>query len=161
MVICPYGRDGVEPETRDALDASGYPWADADVSRSDTAYTELLAHGWRLGEAFIIVEQDIVPWPGALAELEACPEPFCAFEYAYLGGTHAGLGCCRFSAALLAAVPDAVEQTLAEENDVHPRGHWCNLDDRLTRVLARRGYGKHVHSPAVGHLSPWPSHGCI
>lgn len=159
-IVCPRAGDGPAPETRAALDASGYPWIDAEVA-GDTGYTMLLAALWRDGEAFTIVEHDIIPHPGAPAELEACPEPWCAFGYRYQHGTHAGLGCARFSARLLAAVPDAVEQTLAESDEVHPAGHWCNLDDRLCRVLARYGFASHRHSPEVGHLSPWPAHGCV
>jgi hypothetical protein len=158
LVYCPHAE--ILPETRAALDASGYAWEARDVAVSDGAYTELLASLWAAREAFAIVEHDVIPHPEALAELEACPEPFCAFEYPYQGRMHAGLGCARFAASLLAAVPDAVEQTLAESTEAHPAGHWCQLDDRLSRVLTRHGYAKHVHSPAVGHLRPWPSHGC-
>lgn len=158
-VVCPFTR--ISPETRAALDASGYEWSAEDVSYCNATYTLLLTCLWRNGEAFAVVEHDIVPHPGALAELEACPEPWCVFPYAYQHGTHAGLGCARFSASLLAAVPDAVTQTLAEATQAHPSGHWCQLDDRLSRVLQRRGYTRHVHSPEVGHLSPWPAHGCV
>lgn len=159
LVTCPHAGP-IAPETVAALDASGFPWQAADVSGAPTSYTRLLECLWAAGEPFAVVEHDIVPHPGALAELEACDRPWCAFGYPYLGGTHAGLGCARFSAALLAAVPNAVERTWAESTNVHPPGFWCQLDDRLSRSLRRAGYASHVHGPPVTHLSPMPSHGC-
>lgn len=157
-VICPHVT--IQPETRAALDASGYPWEAISTAGPDTAYHELLAGLWADGRTFALVEHDIVPWRGALAELEACPEPWCAFTYPYQGGMHAGLGCARFRDSLLGAFPSAVAATLAEESPVHPRGFWCSLDDRLSRSLRRLGARQHVHSPAVGHLFPQPTHGC-
>ena len=158
-VICPFaGR--IADETIAALDASGFPWEAVNVSASDTSYTALLARLWAAGEPFTVVEHDIVPHPGALAELEACDWPWCSFAYRLGSIVHAGLGCTRFSASLLAAVPDAVERTWAESTDVHPPGHWCSADDRLARVLRAEGHVQHVHAPPVTHLSPLPSHGC-
>jgi hypothetical protein len=161
-VICPHTR--IAPQTRIALDACGYPWQPADVSGRDTAYTELLQKLWRHGETLTIVEHDIVPRAGAMAELEACERPWCAFTYpltlARGGILHAGLGCVRFSAALLEHYPTAVDDTLAEHTEVHPTGHWCALDHRLARALTRLGAAQHVHTPPVGHLHPVPSHGC-
>ncbi len=157
-VICP--NTHIAPETRAALDHCGYPWESADVSGSDTAYTQLLQKLWRDGDTFALVEHDIVPWRGALAELAACPRDWCAFQYPFGGGMIAGLGCTRFRAALLAAHPAAVDDTLTEATEIHPTGFWCNLDDRLTRALTRRGAARHEHTPAVGHLFPYPTHGC-
>ena len=150
----------ISPETVAALDASGFAWEPADVSASDTSYTRLLEALWGAGEPFALVEHDIVPHPGALAELLGCPRPWCAFSYQLGSITHAGLGCTRFSAGLLAAVPDAVERTWAESTGVHPPGFWCALDDRLSRVLRGAGFAQHVHEPQVTHLNPVPSHGC-
>lgn len=159
LVTCPHVGP-IAPETVKALDASGFPWEAVDVSGSDTTYTRLLDRLWAAGEPFAVVEHDIVPHPGALAELLGCPRPWCAFSYQLGSITHAGLGCARFSASLLADVPDAAERTWAEWNDVHPPGHWCSLDDRLGRILRGAGFEPHVHEPAVTHLNPVPSHGC-
>lgn len=158
-VICPHAGP-IAPETARALDASGFPWQPADVSGSGTSYTRLLDRLWAAGEPFAVVEHDIVPHPSAPAELEACDWPWCAFAYRLGGIVHAGLGCVRFSAELLAAVPDAVARTWQESTDVHPPGHWCALDDRLSRVLREAGFAQHVHALQVTHLNPLPSHGC-
>lgn len=158
-VTCPHAGP-IAPETTAALDASGFPWEAADVSATPTSYTRLLERLWASGEPFALVEHDIVPHPGALAELAACDWPWCSYAYRLGSIVHAGLGCARFSASLLAAVPDAAEQTWRESTDVHPPGHWCSLDDRLRRVLARAGFAPHVHAVQVRHLNPMPSHGC-
>ncbi len=163
-VICP--NTGIAPETRAALDHCGYPWQPADVSGCGTAYTQLLQKLWREGETFALVEHDIVPWRGALKQLDACDHPWCGFPYPLVlphvpaGVLHAGLGCVRFRAELLRRYPSAVDDTLAEHTEVHPSGFWCNLDDRLTRALTRCGAVRHEHTPAVGHLHPVRSHGC-
>lgn len=157
-VYCPHTQ--LTSETRAALDNSGYEWTAVDVSGSETAYTELMQKLWRQGESFAIVEHDIVPWRGALAELDECHHPWCGFSYPFGQGAIEGLGCTRFQDVLLAAYPSAVDDTLTEATEVHPRGHWCSLDGRLMRVLMRLGARRHVHGPLVGHLYPYPSHGC-
>lgn len=158
-VICPYTR--LQPETVAALEASGYEWEPVYTGLSDLAYANLLAQLWAAAETFTLVEHDIVPWRGALARLEECPEPWCGFAYPLRDDLMtAGLGCTRFRDTLLTAHPGAIEDTLTEDSPAHPRGHWCNLDDRLTRVLTRAGAVRHVHAPPVGHLFPEPSHGC-
>jgi hypothetical protein len=130
-VYCPH--TDLTPETRAALDASGYEWTPIDVSGSDTAYTEFLQKIWRRGETFAIVEHDIVPWRGALEQLDDCHHPWCGFSYPFGGGMIEGLGCTRFKDIILAAYPDAVDDTLNEMTDIHPRGHWCPTPDH--RVL--------------------------
>jgi hypothetical protein len=167
-VVCPHVGP-IDLRVRDALDvATGrwpgsslpHQWDAIDVSQADTAYTRLLATLWALGEPFAIVEHDIVVHPGTLVDLEACTHTWCAFPYQLGRFTTAGLGCTKFSAQLIRAHPHAVAETWAEQTEAHPRGHWCNLDDRLTRVLMRAGAVRHEHAPVVEHLNPTPSHGC-
>lgn len=103
-VVCPFTR--ISPETRDALDASGYLWEARDVSGSDTAYWDLLAGLWAAGEAFAVVEHDVIPAPGALASLETCPADWCSSPYPYFVGMYPGLGCARFGDGIMARHPD-------------------------------------------------------
>ena len=42
-------------------------------------YSGLLIKLWT--DPFIIVEHDIIPWPGALTELSKCDQPWCGFPY--------------------------------------------------------------------------------
>ncbi len=157
-VICPHTT--ISPETRAALDASGYAWEARGVSASDTAYSALLAELWADGETFAVVEHDIIPPPGALPALEACPGQWCCHRYPYGFGRYAGLGLARFSAGLLTAHPDAMERAAEMYDDGHPPGHWCRQDAWLSFVLESRGLARCRHEPDAGHLHSWPSHGC-
>lgn len=116
-------------------------------TRSD--YPDLLGHWWERGEPFIVNEHDVLPWPGALDELAACPEPWCGFSY--YRGVHTRvptLGCVRFGAEVL-----KLPNPLAEEGwpyDTFPRG-WDYCDQRVARVLQAAGFTWHQHFPAVFH----------
>jgi hypothetical protein len=158
-VICPHAGP-IAPATTVALNATTWAWEGADVSESDTAYAGLLQQLWTAGQTFALVEHDIVIRPEVLDGLADCDRPWCAYAYQLRGQLHAGLGCVKFGADLLRAMPHAVSTTWAEQTLVHPAGHWCNLDDRLSRVLRRAGVAQHVHTPPVEHLAPTPSHGC-
>lgn len=163
-VICPFV-DDIEPDTVRALEREGYNWEAVEVSGSATAYTELFEQLWAAQQSFIVVEHDIVPFPGALRELVQCTEAWCAYRYLLAGGLHAGLGCTKFESRLMEQYPDAVTRTWSTGtlDARHPAGHWCRLDDRLTRGVLMNTYGvpRHVHDEAVEHLRPKASHGCI
>ena len=144
------------PETRAALTADG---RDPEYVRvgpgTDSAYFELLRAVWAKGESFIVVEHDLVPYPGAIAELEECDQPWCGKPYSLSTGVAGScLGCTRFSAELLRAEPDAIEKTVILRQDVTARFHWSRLDSRLREVLEERGYFFHSHWPAIDHLNP-------
>jgi hypothetical protein len=116
-------------------------------------YPDLLGEWWGRGEAFAVVEHDVLPWPGALEELEACPEPWCGFSY-YRSATERSvsgvvtLGCVRFGEAVL-----KLPNPLAEDGwpyNTFDRG-WDYCDQRIDRVLKAAGFVWHRHSPMVLH----------
>lgn len=158
-LIVPY--TSLRPETAAALAESGFPFEEARVDDGD-GYCRLLSGLWRAGESFAIVEQDIVVGPGTLPDLAACPRDWCSFGYAYMtSGNYHGLGCARFSSALLARVPDAMDRVAVMSDKTHPPGHWCRLDGWLALVLTSSGEKRCEHLPPVGHLHRYPSHGCV
>jgi hypothetical protein len=158
-LVVPY--TSLRPETAAALTASGFPWEEIAVDEGD-GYHRLLSSLWAAGEAFAVVEQDIVVGPGTLPDLAACPRDWCSFGYAYLSSeNYHGLGCVRFSAALLARVPDALERVGLMSDAKHGPGHWCRIDAWLALTLARSGERRCEHFPPVGHLHRYPSHGCV
>ena len=159
-VIVPFAADpahdvrGLWPETVAALEAAGIVADYIDVSSSPTAYQSLLATVWQAGSAFCIVEMDIVVYPDAIEAMERCPSPWCVTAY-NVGSEYAGyLGCVKFGDALVADQPDVFTEINRLPDDGTPRGYWGRLDTRLERVLRERGYTKHTHWPAVGHLNP-------
>jgi hypothetical protein len=157
-VICPY--TVIAPETRAALDASGYPWEARDVSGSESAYWELLAELWGAGEAFALVEHDVIPSAEVLASLGACQADWCAAPFPYVNGLIAGLGCTRFRPGIITRNPDLLNVVALMSDEKHPPRHWCRLDAWTDLVLSRRGERRCRDHPQAGHLGRSPSHGC-
>lgn len=125
------------------LEAQGVDYELADVSGSDEAYPDLLGSLWRHGEPFVVVEHDILPWPGAVHELIDCPEPLCGFPYVLGNRIGAYLGCTRISARVIAATQYP-----------WPHRSWAGLDLAIFAMVRSAGFGFHVHHPAVVHLNP-------
>jgi len=140
---------GVHP-----LTVAGAP-ADAvwvDVSASRVAYAGLLTALWEAGETFALLEHDVVCPDDAVRSFEECPEPWCSYWYSDIccdGCREAWrnqLGCTRFRADLIAAVPDAV-------SSIPPGGllEWTNLCDGVGNNLRAAGFTHHWHGAAEHH----------
>jgi hypothetical protein len=151
-VLIPYVT--LYPGVREAVEDDGWTPELVAVGHSPTAYHEAFAVWWADGEAFCVVEQDIVIFPGALDELRDCPEPWCGRPYSLSTGYGAYLGCTRFSASLLRSRPSLMGDIDGLRFDGTPRRMWGRLDTRLKQVLEDSGISMHVHWPAVGHLNP-------
>lgn len=126
--------EGVKHEVRVLVDPLGYG--------------DLLADAWKDGSGFILVEDDVAPWPGALAAIAACDCPWCGYDYS-IGFGRFGmgtLGCVKFSAALVAACPDLWEAWAGV--------HWHALDASVVRAVASVTQRDrfHEHTPAVAHV---------
>ena len=159
-VIVPY--TNLRSATRIALDQTGYPIDYVNVSDGDDAYWELLDEAWQVGEDFAIVEQDIVVAPDTLASFEGCPQPWCAATYPYLtSDSYRGLGCVRFRAELISALPGLIDELALVDYPNHGPKHWCTLDAALQRLLGLHHYHVCADHGRVGHLSHWPSHNCV
>jgi hypothetical protein len=114
-VVVPYARgphsEGLHPEVVAALEADGYAPETVDVSGSETAYHDLLARLWREGRTLVVVEHDIVVYPGAIGAMLDCPEPWCVTVYRVNAEYEGYLGCVRFSGRLLAEVATGAGST--------------------------------------------------
>lgn len=143
------------PEVRTALEADGRQAEYVNVGKSPTAYHELLLDIWHQGQGFIVVEQDIVVYPGALADMEACAKPWCGHPY-WLGTVFgAYLGCTKFSDELVRDNPGVMDALDTLRDDGTNRRYWGRLDTRLGQVLNDQvGISIHNHWPAVVHLNP-------
>jgi len=90
-----------------------------------------------------MVEQDVVPYVGALEAIEACPQPWCGYGYNPNGGISSffcNLGCTKVSWSLICAVEDGF------------RGkRWSVVDAYLSEAATRAGYRPHRHVPNVPH----------
>lgn len=163
-VICPYTT--IHPLTEAALTASAPSCERIWVGGSDYAYWQLLADLWAAGESFTIVEHDIEIGRGTLPAFEGCGELWCTFPYngpAFGDGSdpllYGSLGCTRFSAVLLAAVPEMM-QLVGSIADGVPAGDWRRNDCLLLGHLRQAGFEPHVHWPAVAHHHMYPPYGC-
>jgi hypothetical protein len=165
-IVCPYTE--LRPEVVRALSGQGVVFC--DVSGSDEDYWKLLAGLWREGQGFINVEHDILVRPDSLDELANCHHDWCSFQVPYVGKVYAGLSCAKFSAALIARYPDALDVIAEQSDEDHSPKHWCRIDTWLqSHVLNPGGETMHVHGPPLEHLrddtgsGPWkvcPSHDC-
>jgi hypothetical protein len=164
QVIRPYTR--LHPEVTTALSSTGQ-WEDWNVGYADDAYWHLFASLWARGETFCVVEHDVIVRDMALDELASCESDWCSFLVPYVGLEYAGLACAKFTEALIARVPDALQAVAANPGDEdHPPKHWCRLDAWLQAALEEAGERKCIHGPPLQHLRDpsdekiRPSHGC-
>jgi len=108
-------------------------------------YSEVLTRYWKRGSGFVLVEHDIVPWPGALERLADCSKDYCGYYYQLSGRLGGTLGCVKFSERLLQEHPNLF---------LYWRGtRWDCLDGRVALAMLSLGYEDfHVHQPPVAHL---------
>jgi len=116
------------------------------------SYDILFRELWTIGAPFILVEHDIIPWPGALAQLWTCPEAWCGFTYSIYGEFRSYLGCTKFEPARLGDCPLPEGTLIAFEG----------MDRIIEKTLLLRAredwkspakYKHHLHTPPVAHLN--------
>ena len=108
----------------------------------DFSYDQLIRSLWKRNEPFILVEHDIVPFPGALRTLWQCKEPWCGYPYYVYGELRSYLGCTKFDPSRLGECPLPADLT-----------HWQLIDKLIEKELMKRGFNGCIHSPAVTHLN--------
>jgi hypothetical protein len=104
---------------------------------------------WQSRNGFIVVEEDIVPWPGAINELRSCEHDWCCFMFPNgkiywdpVSGFADGLGCMKFSTALVERTP---------VGPVWQHRGWDELDGAVHGTLKENDELLHVHNPPVAH----------
>jgi hypothetical protein len=112
----------------------------------DSSYYRLVRNLWHDGETFIIVEHDIIPWPGAVTILDQCSQPWCLNPYN--NQTDGSLGCTKFGKTLLTQYPDALDEPFFRHYDKS----WAMLDGYVYDKLTSLGVDRHIHKPNVAHL---------
>lgn len=136
---------------------------EAVVVKDEYTYGETMHRYWQMGDTFINVEHDIIPYPGALEALDQCPYQFCGYDYpighAGLTGPCRGsaLGCVKFGSLLIGRFPDLSEPWQYV--------NWNGLDAAVFASLRYKlddppevktrwtNFCWHNHTPAVSHLS--------
>jgi len=132
------------------------------ICEGPCGYGKLIADLWQEGKGFILVEHDIVPWPGALQAMWECSEYWCGYPYIYPYHTYApdskrmllhshAFGCVKFSDVLVKGWPDLPAEHKWDEH------RWDDLDGYIGRsiVFALKNEcvsGWHEHNPPVAHI---------
>lgn len=116
----------------------------------ETAYWRLLAAEWQRPGDLTVVEQDIVPHPGVLDEMAACPREWCVSPYLTANRQlcDRGLGCTKFSAALKTRLPDTIQLAGQIATVGLPLRSWRRLDSNIAAVLGHAGVAPHQHPPS-------------
>lgn len=112
------------------------------VCDGPTGYAALVADAWRQG-GFVLVEHDVVPWVGAIRQLEECEGDWCGFRYAKGGSTIRALGLVKFSERLARAHPDLA--------DDWPGVAWPELEAAVLPAVSRVARVC-KHGPPAGHV---------
>jgi hypothetical protein len=134
VIVVPYTE--LSPATREAVPEAHFVEVDAG-----DGYRLLLADLWTAGDAFTLVEHDVIPTRRQLDDLDSCPAPWCHFGY-YPGHWIPVFGCVRFSSDLIAGTPGAWDDA---------SWPWSQLDAKFATYARDRGWKPHWHSPHVRH----------
>jgi hypothetical protein len=144
------------PEVKQLGESSGAEFF--DVSDSDTANFRLFDRLWSEDKGFSNIEQDVLPTAAMQAEVLACQQELCAGYY-WQGGhpimpgeteprpggadrVTGTLACVKFSAGLMARLPNAVKDAAARTNG---RKHFNMLDLALIGLDGVRAqFGAHT-----------------
>lgn len=152
-VAVPYVAGMLRPDTFDAVAHGGHPATFYAFDRTDDgAYARLVERLWGRRETFVVVEQDVVPHAGAIAELVQCPAPWCSHCYDDPGYQRVPmLGLAKFAASLLAKTPEVATTVLRDGARHAVPVHWRQLNEVLVAHLLARGVTWHRHLPDVEH----------
>jgi hypothetical protein len=139
----------IEDATRWALKDYQY---EAVEMVGETAYWEWFKSQWARKEPFVVVEQDVCPYPGAIEWLELCPYLWCAYRYGLhedvTGDAVPPIGCVKFGWEFMDRVPRMFDAPAT------PTGgrQWQHVDDHIHKKARAAGLRCHVHFPPVLHL---------
>jgi hypothetical protein len=153
MILVPYANAGAWElqAVRRNLDVQGLAYDAVDVSGSNTAYPDAVRARWDTGEDLVIIEHDILPWPGAIDELLACPFDLCGLPYVEHSTFATALGCTRIGQRVQSSTEIPLTTTTQGPPFEHPVT-WNTLDWDLFSVVQSAGFRLDVHAPPVVHL---------
>jgi hypothetical protein len=108
--------------------------------RDELDYGRALTDHWR--DELIVVEHDVVPWPGAMQAISGCAHDWCVYGYPFAPRKigHA-LGCRRVSARVIEQRPDLPKRWAGVA--------WNQLDAAVYKAL---GGMPHFHYPPLAHV---------
>ena len=143
-IVCPHR--GYNVGVRQVLEKLYHLHVDYKYMEHVDSYWGLMRGLWEEGETFIVIEHDVLPWPGAIQELQNCSEDWCSFTYEMKNGygIYHAFGCTKFGKGLIEALPDAWMQ-IEDHN-------WNRLDSQFCKLALMAGLVPHPHRPPVIHF---------
>lgn len=166
-VVVPYFPNCLHPRVVPAIQAQGYEPTLLVCSNERGAvntYPHYLRGLLLSSDDVCIIEHDNESRPGFLADLEACPEPWCFFAYdlyrpwdehtSQAGGSQAqsvdfaALGHTRFRAGVGEDIRELLESRLFLSS-------WVARDTFISGALTAAGYVAHRHPGKCFHHHPY------
>jgi hypothetical protein len=144
-LVVPYVPGKLNPYVPLVLKSYGFAPVFVELN-GEHGYSDLLKRLWANLETVVVIEQDVLPWPGAVEELHSCIGEWCTCSYRYGGGyglSHM-LGCAKLSIALMKKLPGLWDKPVP----------WARCDAHLYYAAREVGQEPHPHRPPVVHLSP-------
>lgn len=154
---------GLRPATmlyiNDKVVDPGAEYEVVDVSSDHWAYTRVLEKRWSEGESFVLLEHDVVPWPGAITSVWNCPYPWCFYGYTpnidLVENGCAPFGLVKISDKLISDFPE-VWSKMREYYEEGYEYAWMYHDifmfDYIVNQL--KGPKPHQHWPSVFNANP-------
>lgn len=154
LVVVPYVPEWLRNETIDALSASGVDHHFCALEAGDPyAYARNFERWWMTAGDLMVIEHDMVPAPGQIAEMLSCPEHWCSANYHVGDGrTTTGLGICKISWQVKVRWPYGGMNISHDPRDTRRYVDWIGLNESVDRHLSRLGYRQHIHFPNPVHL---------
>lgn len=115
---------------------------------TDNSYTDFFRQRWNEEKKFILVEQDVVVWPGAIQAIWDCPREWCAYDFHLPNHQTRNLeeekngvpiGCVKISPEMISKTPNMWKEDVK----------WDVCDLNLTRKAIEAGVQVHQHHPGV------------
>lgn len=145
-----YGAVGLQPEVEEFVMLCGGEFF--DCAGDDFAYARHFNGWWTQAliedESFIVIEHDVLPTFEAVQSLIDCPQMWCGVTYPIWERPAVFLGCTKFSAQMVRALP-GLPQLLVDETKpwgiAAPLQRWKALDGVLMLALQDQGFRIHAH----------------
>lgn len=161
VVVVPYPECGLMMDAKDMM-LSQWPATEFRLTsrRDPFAYASLLRDLWREAGDLVICEGDVVPPPGAIAQLLSCSDDWCTHPH-WVGERYAldTFGLVKFSADLRRQLPNLADIIAARPDPRYwVRRGWTRIPrDCATAVLNGPGRKATLRpdAPAEAHIADY------
>lgn len=148
LIYLPY----IKIQVATLISLIGYDYHPVETS-GEYGYNNYFKKRWEEGKTFINLEQDIVPYPGAIKALWDCPKEWCVYDFHLachwarnLENEKVGvpIGCVKISSSLITKTVGIWDDPV----------EWVYCEQNLTKKLVDAGFKAHQHHPSVVNANP-------